>query len=187
MNNSITHNPSTYQFTAGKNDECYTPDYGVTPILKHIPKNAVVWCPFDKSESEFVKQISLTHKVIFSHLDDDKNFFDYEPDEHWDVIVSNPPFTNKRKFFERALELNKPFAFLMTLACFNDKYPAWSFHEHSKEMQLLKFDKRMEFKNQDPSQANKITFQSGYICCDFLKSGLILESLDIEKKSQRHS
>lgn len=44
-------------YSTGKNDECYTPDYGVKPILKYIPKDAVVWCPFDKEESEFVKQI----------------------------------------------------------------------------------------------------------------------------------
>ena len=34
-------------YNKGKNDECYTLDYGVKPILKYIPKDAVVWCPFD--------------------------------------------------------------------------------------------------------------------------------------------
>ena len=34
-------------YSGGNNDECYTPDYGVTPILKYIPKDAKVWCPFD--------------------------------------------------------------------------------------------------------------------------------------------
>ena len=24
-------------YSSGKNDECYTPDYGVKPILKYIP------------------------------------------------------------------------------------------------------------------------------------------------------
>jgi hypothetical protein len=41
------------------NDECHTPGDAVAPILKYIPKGAIVWCPFDKSNSEFVKQISL--------------------------------------------------------------------------------------------------------------------------------
>ena len=87
-------------YSAGNNDECYTPDYGVEPILKYIPKDAVVWCPFDTEESEFVKQISKTHKVIRSHIKDGQDFYTYEPDEHWDVIVSNPPFTNKRKILK---------------------------------------------------------------------------------------
>ena len=55
-------------YSKGKNDECYTPDYGVKPILKYIPEGAVVWCPFDTEESEFVKQISKTNKVIASHI-----------------------------------------------------------------------------------------------------------------------
>ena len=71
----------------GGGDEAYTPDYGVTPILKYIPKDARVWCPFDKAESEFVKQISQTHSVEYSHIDDGKDFFTYEP-FHWDVMVS---------------------------------------------------------------------------------------------------
>ena len=56
-------------YSKGKNDECYTPDYGVKPIIKYIPKKAVVWCPFDTEESEFVKQIRAAgHKVIASHI-----------------------------------------------------------------------------------------------------------------------
>ena len=35
------------------------------------------------------------------------DFFDFQP-EYWDVMVSNPPFTN-RKYFERALSFGKPF------------------------------------------------------------------------------
>ena len=55
-------------YSKGKNDECWTPDYGVKPILKYIPKDAVVWCPFDTADSEFVKQISKTNKVIATHI-----------------------------------------------------------------------------------------------------------------------
>ena len=43
-------------YSSGNNDECYTPDYAVEPILKYIPKDAIVWCPFDTDKSEFVKQ-----------------------------------------------------------------------------------------------------------------------------------
>ena len=38
-------------YSKGNNDECYTPHYAVKPILKYIPKDAIVWCPFDKQES----------------------------------------------------------------------------------------------------------------------------------------
>ena len=51
-------------YSKGNNDECYTPHYAVKPILKYIPKDAIVWCPFDTDKSEFVKQISNTNKDI---------------------------------------------------------------------------------------------------------------------------
>ena len=75
-------------YSGGSNDECYTPAYGVTPILKYIPEGATVWCPFDWEGSEFVKQISKQNTVTYSHLEAGQDFFTYEPD-HWDVIVSN--------------------------------------------------------------------------------------------------
>ncbi|MEA2090967.1 MAG: tRNA (adenine-N(6)-)-methyltransferase [Campylobacterota bacterium] len=139
------------------NDESYTPAYGVKPIIKYIFKyieekydnydrDMIVWCPFDKPSSEFVKQIKELPfvDVLHSHIDNEQDFFEYEPDE-WDMIVSNPPFKNKRHFFERALSFRKPFALLMTLASLNDKNPAFCFYEAGVDMQLLKFDKRIHF------------------------------------------
>ena len=39
------------------NDECYTPDYAVRPLLKYLEKfkGKTIWCPFDTEESEYVK------------------------------------------------------------------------------------------------------------------------------------
>ena len=163
----------TNMYGTKDNNECYTPKYGVTPILKYIPKTAIVWCPFDTEESEFVKEISKTNKVIFSHINDGKDFFTYEP-EYWDIIISNPPFTGKRKFFERALSFTKPFALLMTMAWLNDSAPKQLFK--NKELQLLMFDKRIKYLNNGVVQ-NKITFSSGYYCYNFLPTNIIMEEL----------
>lgn len=160
-------------YSKGKNDECYTPAYGVEPILKYIPKGAIVWCPFDKSDSEFVKQISKTNKVVYSHIDNGQDFFSYEP-ENWDIIISNSPFTNKRKYFERALSFNKPFALIMSNTWLNDTAPKQLFKY--KELQLLLFDKRMKFVN-NGIVANKITFSSSYYCWNFLPKQIIIEKL----------
>ena len=160
-------------FSKGKNDECYTPAYGVRPILKYIPKKAIVWCPFDTSASEFVKQISVQNKVIYSHINNGQDFFNFEP-ENWDIMISNPPFSNKRKYFERALSFNKPFALIMTNTWLNDAAPKQLFK--NKELQLLLFDKRMKFIN-NGAIANKITFSSSYYCYKFLPRQLIIEEL----------
>jgi len=157
-------------------DEAYTPDYGVRPILKYIPKDAIIWCPFDKKNSEFVKLIKAHgNKVKHSHIDKGKDFFEYEP-KKWDILISNPPFKNKRLFFERALSFNKPFALLMTLTWLNDGTPKKLFKD--KDLQLLMFDRRIRFLNPDNRDNKKITFSSAYYCYDFLPKQIIMEELE---------
>lgn len=164
-------------FSGGKNDECMTLPYAVKPILKYIPKGAVVWCPFDKEDSEFVKQISKTNKVIRSHISErGGDFYKYEPKEHWDCIVSNPPFTAKRNIFERALSFGKPFALIMSNTWLNDSAPKILFKD--KDLQLLMFEQRMKFLNNGKID-NKITFSSSYFCYNFLPKQIIMERLDI--------
>lgn len=171
----IQNNSAEILFPPGNNDECYTPDYGVTPILKYIPENAVVWCPFDKEDSEFVKQISKTNKVITSHIDNGQDFYKYEPTEHWDIIISNPPFTKKKNIFERALSFDKPFALIAPLTWLNDSAVPKLFMNIKCEM--LIFDKRMRFLNNGQIQ-KKITFSSMYLCHNFLPQQLIFEKLE---------
>ena len=162
-------------YSSGANDECYTPDYGVKPIIKYIPKNAIVWCPFDTEDSEYVKQIKANdNKVIATHIINGQDFYTYEPNEQWDMIVSNPPFTNKRKIFERALSFNKPFALLMSNTWLNDSAPKQLFKD--KQLQLLMFDKRIKCSNNGIVN-NKITFSSSYYCYNFLPKDLICEEI----------
>lgn len=51
------------------NDEFYTPDYAVIPILKYLPKGCTVWLPFDKEHSRFnvlLKKMGLRqlHRIL---------------------------------------------------------------------------------------------------------------------------
>ena len=158
-------------YSEGNNDECYTPRYAVEPLLKYIPKNKIIWCPFDTEKSEFVKLFKENgFKVEYSHISAGQDFYTYEP-EKWDILISNPPFTNKRKIFERALYFNKPFALLMTNTWLNDSAPKQLFKE--KELQLLMFEQRIEYNNY-----KKITFSSSYYCYNFLPKQLIMEKLN---------
>ena len=88
--------------------------------------------------------------------------------------MSNPPFTNKRKIFERALSFNKPFALLMSNTWLNDAAPKQLFKE--KQLQLLMFEERIKFKNNGVIE-NKITFSSSYYCYNLLPKDIIMESL----------
>lgn len=151
-----------------------TPRYGVLPIVKYLPKDKIIWCPFDKEDSEFVKVLTEQgYKVVYSHIENGQDFYTYEPKE-WDILVSNPPFTNKRQIFERALSFGKPFALIMSNTWLNDSAPKQVFKD--KQLQLLMFEERMKFSNNGVVQ-NKITFSSSYFCYNLLPKDIVMDRL----------
>jgi hypothetical protein len=155
------------------NDEKYTPNYAVLPILKYLPKKTI-WCPFDTKNSEFVLALKENgFDVIYSHIRTGQDFFEYEPPK-WDIILSNPPFTSKRKIFERCLDFGKPFGLLMSNLWLNDSAPGKLFKD--KQLQLLMFDRRIKF-----DERNIIPFASSYYCRDLLPKQIIFEELELVK------
>lgn len=160
-------------YSKGNNDECYTPRYVVEAILPFVPKDKVIWCPFDRDDSNFTIVLKENgYNVINSHIDYGQDYYDYEP-QHWDIMVSNPPFTAKRKIFERALSFGKPFMLLMSNTWLNDSAPKVLFKD--KDLQLLMFRNRIKFLNNGIVN-NKITFSSSFYCYNILPRQIVMIS-----------
>ena len=163
-------------------DEVFTPEYAVQPLIKYIKMfnpNAVIWCPFDMEYSKYVKVFEQAgFKVIYSHIDKGQNFFYYEPEEHYDVIISNPPFSCKDDVLKRLYELDKPYAMLLPIPALQGQA---RFPYIKDDLQYLGFDKRINYyTNQDLTQIQKgVSFGSCYLCKKFLPKDLILEELNI--------
>lgn len=151
-------------------DEYYTPSILVEPIKKYIDSSKVIWCPFDKKESQFVIELSKTNKVIYSHIDDGLDFFEYEP-ESYDIILSNPPFSKKLAVLERLFKSGKPFGILLPLPILNYQNIG-NFFYRNKGLQLLIVDKKVSF------DGNTSSFNCSYFCKDLLPSDLIFEHLE---------
>lgn len=165
-----------YLKASNNNDECYTPYYAVNPLIKYIPSNKTIWCPFDEQWSSFVN--SLFHngnKVICSHLNEGLDFFTYEP-YHYDIIISNPPFSIKDKVLERLYQLNKPFAILLPM---NSLQGVKRYQYFKNGIQLLAFDQRIGFHNPNDilNPVEGSPFASAYFCKDLLPKDLIVEHL----------
>lgn len=84
------------------NDEFYTPEYAVAPIMKYIKKQgATIWCPFDTEKSLFVKMFrEAGYNVIATHIQNGDDFFQIDV-PRCDYIISNPPYSMKSKVFNR--------------------------------------------------------------------------------------
>lgn len=118
--------------TFHKNDECYTPASAVWPLVKYLDKfrGKTIWCPFDTAESEFVKVLRAAgHTVVHQHLSDGDNFYDAGDGlfatkvPEFDLIISNPPFSNKARLVERVIKFGKPFALMLPMTWLNDSAP----------------------------------------------------------------
>jgi len=152
-------------------DEYYTPKILVEPIIKYLRPNSTIWCPFDTENSEFVILLKENgFNVIHSHIWNGQDFFEFEPKEHYDYIVSNPPFTKKLKVMERLYRLNKPFAVVMGLPILN--YQEVGSFFLGKELQLLIVDKKVSFDGKTAS------FNNSYFCYNVLPKGIIFEHLE---------
>ena len=152
-------------------DEYYTPKILVEPILEFIKANSTIWCPFDVEESEFVITLKEQgHRVIYSHIWLGQDFFEYEPEENYDYIISNPPFTRKLEVFKRLYQLDKPFAMIMGLPILNYQEVGNFFLD--KDLQLLIVDKKVSF------DGNTASFNNSYFCYKMLPKDLMFTHLE---------
>jgi len=174
-------------------DEYYTPSIlvkAIIPYLKCNPntidlprKDITIWCPFDTENSEFVLCLQEAgFNVIYSHLWAGQDFFEYEPEEEYHYIVSNPPFTLKLKVFERLFELGKPFAMVMGLPILNYQEVGSFFLRHQRNgrnLQLLIVDKKVSF------DGNTASFNNSYFCWNVLENDIVFHHLE-NNNSRKH-
>lgn len=100
------------------NDEWYTPEYAIKPILEFLNPNSNILFPFDKIDSKFFSFLEKSgHKVWNSHIDDGIDFFNYIKSDvdRYEYIISNPPFSKRKQVIEYLFILGKPFAMLIPL------------------------------------------------------------------------
>jgi len=127
----------------GNPDDFQTPPGAIVPLLPYISKDSIVWeCACGKGN--LVRAFrEREYECVGSDALTGKSFFLYQPDRY-DVIVTNPPFSLKQQFLERAYALGKPFAFLLPLTTFETQKRQSLFKKYGVEVIL--FDKRINFE-----------------------------------------
>ncbi len=152
----------------GKRDCCYTKLSEAEKLVKYIekiiPKNSVIWCPFDTNKSNIVialKKYGYTN-VINTHIDNGYDFFNTEIE--CDYIISNPPFQNRTAIFRRLYSFNKPFIMLQPIQAFNNNsYIKWLI-EKNKDIGFLCPDNRMGFIVDGVEKDKTTAFYSFWHC-----------------------
>jgi hypothetical protein len=120
------------------------------------------------------KQHKVSEDYIHSFIAEHER--DYEPEEEYDCIISNPPFSLKDDIIKRLWELDKPYAMLLPIPALQGqkRFP------YMKDCQALLFDKRINyFTTPERKEIQKgVSFGSFYLCRNFLPKDLIFEELN---------
>jgi hypothetical protein len=128
----------------GPNDEYYTPFEAVEMIIPFIPQEVrTIWECTALEGSRIVEVLRANgYNVIATHIKDGFDFFEYEP-EDYDMTITNPPYSLKDIFLQRAFELKKPFMFLLPTTTLEGLKRGKMFREH--RIQLLVPNRRFSF------------------------------------------
>ena len=150
-----------------KHDDYMTPKYAWENIQHLIPKDKVIWEAFygDGKSGEYLKELgfNVIHKDI-----------DFYENNLGDIIVSNPPFSDKNKLLTRLKDLDKPFIILLPQNAINVK----AMRDHfKKNLQLIIPRKRIQFIKNGNEINNKCNFDCFYFCykMNFKESVIFLE------------
>lgn len=141
-----------------KNDDQYnTPREAWEMIIPYIPKGITIWEAFmmGNTSSKSMDYLSeLGCEVVGSP---ELNFFE---NDLGDVIVSNPPYSIKKRIFKRLAELDKPFILLLPVSTITKQFTKLLKREF---IQMIIPDKRIQFiKGEDPLK--RCWFDTCYLC-----------------------
>lgn len=120
-----------------KYDDYMTPKHAWEDINQYIPKDKIIWEAFYGNGDSGSHLTELGYNIIHEPRD----FFTEPPDE-WDIIVSNPPFSQSKEVLQQLLIYDKPFIMIMPSSKINTSYfRAWK----DKGIQIIIPKKRIHF------------------------------------------
>ena len=97
-------------------NEMFTPPVAMRYIIPFLDKKLVYWeCCY--GQGHMARELTNNgFKVVGNQIMDCLK----EQPKNWDFLITNPPFKTNKVFIRRAIELGKPFAFLIRLEHLGD-------------------------------------------------------------------
>ena len=156
-----------------KNDELYTPEYAIKPLLKYLPKNKIIWECTDFGSSNITKVLKESGFNVISTHKKDFDFLKDIPDFEFDIIITNPPYSLKDEFLRKCYKYKKPFCLLLPITSLEGIERGKMFRENGVE--LLVLDRRCNFIYNNAKKSN--WFNTSWFCWNILPRQLIFEEL----------
>lgn len=130
---------------------------------KAIPFNTKIWLPFDTKLSRIyqsLKEKGFTN-LILTNLENGEDFYLIEPKE-WDMIITNPPFSNRTQLFHRLFSFGKPFIILQGQQMWNNYNAVNYLCKYDGEIAFLLPERRMRFMTEKDGRVHTHRTQASF-------------------------
>jgi hypothetical protein len=154
-------------------DRCQTPPTAVHPLLPYLPAGAVIWeCAAGEGHlaDEMTRQ---GYPVIRSDILTGDSFYTYQP-AVWDILVTNPPYSDKWNWLRRCYELGKPFALLVPAEARHNAKAHAIFHDFGVLPEEISLDRRINFKMPKKGWSGSAQFPVVWLCHRLLPQLIVL-------------
>ncbi len=142
-----------------KHDDYMTPKYAWENIKQFIPEQyKTIYEPFygDGKSGEILKELLPTKNIIHNKVD----FYEYSTIYKYDMILSNPPFSDSKEVMNKLYELDKPFILIFPSSKINTQYfRKWK----DRNLQIIIPRKRIHFNKLVDGK----TPENWKNCCNF--------------------
>ena len=166
-----------------RNDELYTPEYAIKPLIKYlelyqirydVKRKPIIWECTDYGSSNITKVLKENGYNVISTHKNNFNFLTDTPDFDFDMIVTNPPYSLKDEFLKKCYEYDKPFCMLLPITALEGVERGKLYRKHGIE--LLVLDRRCNFMDDVGKKSN--WFNTSWFCHRVLPRDLIFEPLE---------
>ena len=155
-----------------KNDNYNTPKYAWDILFKflELDKNTIIYDPFfnDNSSKTYMNELGYNN-VIHEQEDFYKNYNKY----NYDILISNPPFSQKQKILSLLYKLNKKFVLILPVSVISKLYLRNIFNEDIDKITYIIPNRRLQFEINNTNQ-KRTPFDTIYLCYNLsLKKDII--------------
>jgi len=152
---------ASFTLTTGEKCDNYeTPQLAFEMLLPYIDTSNIIYDPFycNGLAKEYLNNIGYKNVI---HNDEDFyiNWSKYE----FDIIITNPPYSNKVQVFKELYEIDKPFSVLVPVSTISKLFLKKIFGKDLDKIQLIIPPRRIHFiKN--GVQSNRNWFDTVFLC-----------------------
>jgi hypothetical protein len=141
-----------------KREVYYAPEYAAEVLEPFIRNFKTVWDPAAGNADNYPLKDYLenhAHRVVTTDIlmGKDYDFFVYKTKKRYEIIVTTPPYSLRKEFVLRALDLKKPFALLVPINVLESKTIRELFKQNG--VSILLPGKNVNFASPDDSRSIK--------------------------------